>query len=454
MDIALLLLGIAQVGLLAIVLVALRRGGGDPHVAALQPRLDELQRNQGRIESVIKEELAMGRRESSELGGQLRRELGESHLQATGTMMTSLEQITQVQQAHLTGITRSLHDLSQANEIKLEHLRATVDLKLSQIQTDNAQRLEVIRQTVDERLQGTLEARLGESFKLVRDQLDQVHVGLGQMRELATGVGDLKRVLTNVRTRGTWGEVLLGSLLEQVLTAEQFERNVAPKPHSGERVEYAIKLPGRDHEPGHPVWLPIDSKFPKEDYERLQDAAERADAPAIEEAAKKLEARIRTEARSIHDKYIEPPHTTDFAILFLPTEGLYAEVLRRPGLVEEVQRTCRVCVAGPTTLAAMLNSLQMGFRTLAIEKRSSDVWKVLSDVKTEFGRFGEVMEKVKKKLQEASHVVESVDVRTRAMDRKLRNVEMLPDAESRALLGTERPSAADAPPSFPGSIPD
>jgi DNA recombination protein RmuC len=280
-----------------------------------------------------------------------------------------------------------------------------------------------------------LEKRLGESFRQVSERLEQVHKGLGEMQNLAIGVGDLKKVLTNVKTRGTWGEMQLGNLLEQILTPEQYAQNVATKQGSAERVEFAIKLPGRDTHDGKTVWLPIDAKFPKEDYERLVEASERADADAVEQAAKQLELRIKAEAGDIRDKYIDPPNTTDFGILFLPTESLYAEVLRRNGLMETLQREFRVVVTGPTTLAALLNSLQMGFRTLAIEKRSSEVWAVLGAIKTEFGKFGGIIEKVQKKLQEASNVIDTAATRTRTIERKLRTVEGLPTNEATALLG-------------------
>jgi DNA recombination protein RmuC len=330
---------------------------------------------------------------------------------------------------------------------KLDELKKAVETKLTQIQTDNSAKLEEMRKTVDEKLQGTLEKRLGESFRQVSERLEQVHKGLGEMQNLAIGVGDLKKVLTNVKTRGTWGEMQLGNLLEQILTPEQYAQNVITKQGSAERVEFAIKLPGRDTHDGKTVWLPIDAKFPKEDYERLVEASERADADAVEQAAKQLELRIKAEAGDIRDKYIDPPNTTDFGILFLPTESLYAEVLRRNGLMETLQREFRVVVTGPTTLAALLNSLQMGFRTLAIEKRSSEVWAVLGAIKTEFGKFGGIIEKVQKKLQEASNVIDTAATRTRTIERKLRTVEGLPTNEATALLGeaeTEPPETDES----------
>ncbi|MCR4399270.1 MAG: DNA recombination protein RmuC [Syntrophomonadaceae bacterium] len=293
--------------------------------------------------------------------------------------------------------------------------------------------LEQMRAVVDEKLHATLERRLGESFRQVSERLEQVHKGLGEMQSLAAGVGDLKKVLTNVKTRGVWGEVQLGNILEQMLTPDQYAANVATKPHSGERVEFAVRLPGRDE--GSCVWLPIDAKFPQEDYHRLLEATENGDPVAAEEAARQLEQRIRQEARSISEKYIDPPHTTDFAIMFLPTESLYAEVLRRPGLADALQRQYRVNVAGPTTLAALLNSLSLGFRTLAIERRSGEVWTLLGAVKTEFGRFGDILEKTQKKLQEASNSIDQATRRSRTIERKLKGVQELPAVEAARQLG-------------------
>jgi DNA recombination protein RmuC len=318
--------------------------------------------------------------------------------------------------------------LTEKSETKSEELRRTVEQKLTDLQADNGSRLEEMRRTVDEKLQGTLDRRLGESFKLVNDSLEQVHKGLGEMQTLAIGVGDLKRVLTNVKTRGTWSEMQLANLLEQILTPDQYGINVQTKPTGQETVEFAIKLPGREDN-GKVVWLPIDAKFPKEDYERLVDAAEHGDTEGIEQAAKSLEARVRSQARDIRDKYIEPPHTTDFGLLYLPVEGLYAEVLRRPGLADSIQRQYRVVIAGPTTLAALLNSLQMGFQTLAIQKRSSEVWRVLGAVKTDFGKFGDMLEKVKKKLEESTSTIEDAANRSRQLEKKLKKVETLPVAE-------------------------
>jgi DNA recombination protein RmuC len=326
-----------------------------------------------------------------------------------------------------------LQALSKTNEQRLAELRLTVEQRLTSIQQDNEKKLEQMRATVDEKLHATLEQRLGESFKQVAERLEQVHKGLGEMQNLARDVGSLNRVLTNVKTRGVFGEVQLAGLLEQVFTPEQYAANVATLPGSSERVEFAIKLPGQ-RDDGQPLWLPIDAKFPREDYERLLDAQERGDPASAETSAKAIESRLRLEARTIREKYIGPPHTTDFGILFVPTEGLYAEALRRPGLVEGLQREFKVMLCGPTTLLATLTSLQMGFRTLALEKRSAEVWEVLGAVKTEFGKFGDVLAKAKKKLEEAGNTLDAAEVRTRAMTRKLKGVEALPDDATQQLL--------------------
>ena len=335
-----------------------------------------------------------------------------------------------------------LRTLADANDKRVAEMRQAVEDKLAAIQADNGQRLEQMRATVDEKLHATLEQRLGESFKQVADRLDQVHKGLGEMQNLARDVGSLNRVLTNVKTRGIYGEVQLSGLLEQVFTPEQYATNVATVPGSAERVEFAIRLPGQRSD-GVALWLPIDAKFPREDYERLLDAQERADKADADIAAKAIETQLRKEARTIRDKYVAPPHTTDFAILFLPSEGLYAEALRRPGLMESLQREFKVMLAGPTTLLATLNSLQMGFRTLALEQRSAEVWEVLGAVKTEFGKFGEVLARTKKKLDEASNTIVQAEVRTRAMARQLRTVEALPTSRTADLLDAPMPDDAN-----------
>lgn len=330
-------------------------------------------------------------------------------------------------------LAEQLRALSEANERRLAEVRGAVEQRLTALQQGNEQKLEQMRATVDEKLHATLEQRLGESFKQVAERLEQVHRGLGEMQGLARDVGSLNKVLNNVKARGTFGETQLAALLEQVFTPEQYGVNVETVPGSNARVEFAIRLPGQRAD-GVPLWLPIDCKFPREDYERLVDAQNDADAGAAEAAAKAIELRLRAEARTIRDKYVAPPHTTDFGILFVPTEGLYAEALRRPGLVEALQREHRVMLAGPTTLLATLNSLQMGFRTLALEKRSVEVWEVLGAVKTEFAKFGDVLAKTKKKLDEASNNILQAEVRARAMSRELRTVEALPEARAKVVL--------------------
>ncbi|NRF68961.1 DNA recombination protein RmuC [Aquincola sp. S2] len=338
-------------------------------------------------------------------------------------------------QAVAAQLTEQFRVLTEANERRLGEVRQAVEGRLAALQEGNEKKLEQMRATVDEKLHATLEQRLGESFKQVAERLEQVHRGLGEMQALARDVGSLNRVLTNVKTRGIFGEVQLAGLLEQVFTPEQYAANVETVPGSGARVEFAIRLPGRHGaEGGPPVWLPIDAKFPREDYERLLDAQERADAPAVELAARAIEARLKLEARTIREKYLAAPHTTDFAILFVPTESLYAEALRRPGLVEHLQREHRIMLAGPTTLLATLSSLQMGFRTLALERRSAEVWQVLGAVKTEFAKFGEVLARTRKKLQEAGNTIEAAEVRTRAMARQLRGVEAVGDAYAQQAL--------------------
>ncbi len=335
----------------------------------------------------------------------------------------------------LDKLSRSNRDDLEKARKTLEENRKTLETQFQRIQESNEKKLDEMRNTVDEKLQSTLEKRLGESFKLVSERLEAVHKGLGEMQELATGVGDLKRVLTNVRERGTWSEYLLGDILADILTPDQYERNVRPT-GTREVVEFAVKLPGKDGNEGHPVWLPIDSKFPKENYERLLDAAKQSDRNTVQSAEKALADDVRKAAKDISEKYVSPPQTMEFAIMFLPTEGLYAEVLRQPGLHDQLQSKYRVLATGPTTLAAFLNSLRMGFRTLAIEKRSSEVWKVLSAVKTEFGKFGTVLDKVKKHLDTASESINQTGTRSRAIERTLNTVEQLPAGEDAgALLG-------------------
>jgi DNA recombination protein RmuC len=386
-----------------------------------------------RLERELREELARGRREDAEEAFRDREERAQSATLLSQAVTTQVGQFGSAQSERLEAFARELNRFSLGLDERFERLKTTVESRLTAIQADNAGKLEEMRRTVDEKLHATLEQRLGESFKLVSERLEQVHRGLGEMQSLAAGVGDLKRVLTNVKTRGTWGEVQLSALLEQLLTADQFAANVATRPDSGERVDFAIRLPGKGD--GAVVWLPIDAKFPIEDYQRLIDAQERGEAALVEEASKAIEVRLKAEARSIRDKYVAPPHTTDFALLYLPTEGLYAEALRRPGLADTLQRDFRVSLTGPTTLAALLNSLQMGFRTLAIEQRSAEVWAVLGAVKTEFGKFGEALAHTRKKLDEASNSISKAETRTRQLSRRLREVEALPTGESEQLIG-------------------
>ena len=337
------------------------------------------------------------------------------------------------QQQFADALAAQLRELTARNELRLGELRSTLEARLLELQRGNEQKLEQMRATVDEKLQTTLETRLGESFRLVSERLEQVQRGLGEMQQLATGVGDLKRVLTNVKSRGIYGEVQLAALLEQVFAPDHYAANVKTVPGSDASVEFAVRFPGSSGDA--PVWLPIDAKFPREDYERLLDAQERGDAEAARAAGDALERQVRKQATDIRNKYVAPPHTTEFAIMFLPTEGLYAETLRRPGLVEALQRDLRIAVAGPTTLLALMTSFQMGFRTLAIQERSSEVWRTLGAVKTEFGKFGGALEAVKKKLDEASNKIDETSRRTRALDRKLRDVEALPADQARRLLG-------------------
>jgi DNA recombination protein RmuC len=366
---------------------------------------------------------------------ELREEIVKALTGISETTARTMGELGKTQKSQLDAMAAAMNQLSETNAAKLETVRSTVETKLQMLQTDNAKQLENMRQTVDEKLQGTLEKRLGESFRQVSERLEQVHKGLGEMQTLATGVGDLKKVLTNVKTRGTWGEIQLGALLEQVLSAEQYVRNASTR-EGAERVEFAVKLPGQNGDA--PVLLPVDAKFPVEDYQRLLDAQERADAEGIDMAGRQLETRIKACARDIRDKYINPPASTDFGILFLPIEGLFAEVIRRPGLAECIQRDCRVVIAGPTTLWSILNSLQMGFRTLAIQKRSSEVWTLLGAVKTEWTKYGEVLDAVQKRINQASETIEKAKVRTRAIGRKLRNVQEMPIEESSALLSLPR----------------
>ena len=384
--------------------------------------------------AALRDELRAGRDETRQAARELREEVSGSLKSANDTLSTTLSNMGKLQQTQLEGMTKQLKELSESNQHSLDRIRATFDARVTELQESNEKKLEEMRKTVDEKLHSTLEKRLGESFKLVSERLEAVQKGLGEMQNLATGVGDLKRVLTNVKARGTWAEVQLGALLDQILAPGQFEKNVQTKENSRETVEFAIKLPGPKDEPGACVWLPIDSKFPQEDYLRIQEAAEKGDPEAVQKATDSLARSIKSSAQEIHDKYVNPPHTTDFAIMFLATEGLYAEALRHPSLVEEAQQRFRIVIAGPTTLAAILSSLRLGFQTLAIEQRAAEVWKVLAAVKTEFGKFGDVLDKVKRQLNTATRTIEQTGVRTRAMERRLRSVEQLPEQDASRIL--------------------
>ena len=393
----------------------------------------------------LRDELRMGREEAGRAARESRDELTRGLASANDTLAATLKSMGEVQRAQLDGMSRSLKELSESNQASLDRIRTTMDSRVRELQDGNETKLEEMRKTVDEKLQTTLEKRLGESFKLVSDQLESVQKGLGEMQSLATGVGDLKRVLTNVKARGTWAEVQLGALLGEILAPGQFEKNVHVEAGAAEVVEYAIRLPGPKDEPGSCVWLPIDSKLPQEDYLRIQDAAELGDRDATQRATEALARAIRLAAQDIHRKYVKPPHTTDFAVMFLATEGLYAEVVRQPALVDDLQQRYRIVVAGPATLAALLSSLRMGFQTLAIEQQAVEVWRVLGGVKTEFARFEDVLAKVKRQLDAASNTIDHTGVRTRAMERKLRAVEQLPDDEAERVLDLAAPVEESEP---------
>jgi len=418
--------GIIFAVVVLVLLIVLIRRRPAQLLADIRETIGDLNERLDRLERALREELALGRQEAAHGDRQAREELRSGLAQLTDALLNRMAEIARLQKDQLDSFSKQLADLTALNETKLEALRQTMEQRLQSMQADNTAKLEQMRVVVDEKLQSTLEKRLGDSFKQVSERLEQVYAGLGEMRTLAAGVGDLKKVLTNVKTRGTWGEIRLGQILDQILTPEQYAANVITKAGGSERVEFAIRLPGPDADREEIVWLPIDAKFPQEDYQRLLDAQEAADKEQADRSLRNLEIRVKAEARAIRDKYIDPPHTTDFAILFLPVEGLYAEVLRIPGLCDHLQREHRVVVTGPTTLAALLNSLQMGFRTLAIERRSSEVWELLSVVKTEFGKFGDTLSKTKKKLQEAAHTIDQAEVRTRAIERSLRRVEEVP----------------------------
>ena len=428
---AMLLVALAVLNLLVLLALWLRSKPADDaqkqdQQAWLQKNFEALQVQTERLERELRTEI-------SQSGVQGRQEAMQTLTLFQQSLLQQSAEATRTQNQQIDALAQQVNALSEANARRLTEMRGTMETQLAQLQQSNAAKLDEMRQTVDEKLQATLQARLGESFKQVADRLEQVHKGLGEMHHLAQGVGDLKHLLTNVKTRGMFGEAQLASLLEQVLTPEQYAVQVATRPGDKNRVDFAIRLPGRSDN-GQPVWLPIDAKFPNEDYERLLEAQGRADPVQAELCAKALETRIKLEAKSIAEKYLEPPHTTDFAVMFLPTEGLYAEVLRRPGLMETSQRDHRVTLAGPTNLMAMLNALQMGFRTLALEKRSSEVWQVLGAVKTEFGKFGDVLDKVRNQTQTVLNTLDQAQTRSNVMNRALRQVDALPEPEAQALL--------------------
>ena len=406
-------------------------------VIVLLRRTGHQEEESERLEEHLRSEMARQQQAHLAAAAENRRMLE----QRMDMLSTRLDVFDQSQDIRLHRVTATLDDKLSANDQRAEQLRSTLSLGMERMQRDNAEKLEKMRLTVDEKLHETLNRRLGESFSLVNERLEQVYKGLGEMQTLASGVGDLKKVLTNVKTRGIWGEVQLGTLLSQILAPAQYAENVQVIPHSAERVEYAVILPGNGE--GSRVFLPIDSKFPMEAYERLLAASEAGDAETVNAASNELCAAIRTEAKRISRKYIEPPYTTDFAIMFLATEGLYAEALRSRGLVEELQREQRILVAGPTTITALLNSLQVGFRTLAIEQRSAEVWQLLGAVKTEFGRFGDLLDQTQQRLRQAGETIEKAAVRTRAINRRLRDVEALGTAQSESLLGTKEYDAED-----------
>ncbi len=443
MFVEMLLFIIAFLSLLAVfLLMVLVSRTAKLSFAEMVARLGQLDSNQARIEQAIKSEMAQNREESAASGRLAREELGNSLKGMGDTIAGRMMEIATLQKNQLELFAAQLKNMTAGNEQRLDKLRETLEIRIRSLQEDNNAKLEQMRATVDEKLHDTLEKRLGESFKLVSDRLELVHKGLGEMQNLASGVGDLKKVLTNVKTRGMLGEIQLGSLMEQILTPEQFEANVMTRKGSSAQVEFAVKLPGRDNTGRETVWLPIDAKFPQEDYLRLVEAQEEGNIALIDETSKQLEKTIKEMARLIRDKYLDPPHTTDFGIMFLPTEGLYAEVLRRTGLFETLQREFKVVITGPTTLAALLNSLQMGFRTLVVEKRSSEVWTLLGAVKTEFASFGNILEKTRKKLVEASNTIDTASVRTRAIERKLRGVQEIAAPEAAALLGNDAVNGA------------
>jgi len=429
----LVLLAIVAISLARVTALARSRDASADVAADMRGRLDAIGTGLANHERDVRTDLAIARNEQAGTATALRQELAELMARQQQGMARELGTMSSLQHDQLRAFGERLGQLTTSSEARLDALRRTVEQRLDVLREENARKLDEMRATVDDKLQATLEQRLGASFKLVSDRLEQVHRGLGEMQSLAAGVGDLKRVLQNVKTRGGWGEVQLGTLLAEMLTPQQYEANVATRPGSARRVEFAIRLPGRGDD-GAPCWLPIDAKFPLDHWQRLQEALERADLPAADDSRKALDAFLRAEAKVIRESYVEPPHTTDFAILFLPTEGLYAEMMSRPGFADTLQRESRVLITGPMNLAALLNSLQMGFRSLAIEQRSSEVWRVLGAVKTEFTKFGEVLATTKKRLDSVSSSIGEAEVRTRQIARRLKDVETLPEPDAMRLL--------------------
>ena len=422
-----------QVLVLLAVVVLMRRSGSDHFFRSIEVTLEGLQRSQEQLATSFNRQLDDIKDVIQKQNSQNRQEIQKNILGFNESILSRMTEIASLQKQQLDTFSKQLTTLTASNEKCLTQVREALEKRLGLLQEDNNKKLEQMRATVDEKLQSTLEKRLGESFKVVSDRLEVVHKGLGEMQVLAAGVGDLKRVLTNVKTRGIWGEIQLANLLEQVLSPDQYAENVATRPNSNDRVEFAIRLPGQKGDKKNVVWLPIDAKFPQDCFQRLLEAQESADVVLVEEATKILVNQIKHEAKTISEKYIEPPHTTDFGILFLPVEGLYSEVIRQPGLIEFLQDRYRIVISGPTTLAALLNSLQMGFRTLAIEKRSSEVWTLLGKVKSEFGKFGDILEKTHKKIQEAGNNLDLAARKTRTIERNLGKVESLPVGQADTL---------------------
>jgi DNA recombination protein RmuC len=435
MIVAYLLLAVVILLLIVVIFLLQKNSGPDTNkeLSTLKYKIESLPGELNRIETSVRNEIATNRKETSYLSLTTRNELASSQKAFSESVTASIKDFNTSQKDYFLALLNKQTEQNTSTAQRLEQMRETVEKKITEMQSGNEKKLDEMRATVDEKLQKTLETRLGESFKLVSERLEAVHKGLGDMQQLATGVGDLKRVLSNVKTRGVLGEYQLENILEQILTIEQYGKNIKTKIGSNAMVEFAVKLPGKDDKE-KTVWLPIDSKFPKEDFELLMDAYEHGNADGIEECRKNFIKGIKKCAADICNKYIDAPNTTDFAILFLPFESLYAEVLRTPGLFESIQRECKIIITGPTTLSALLNSLQMGFRTLAIERRSSEVWELLGAVKTEFGNFGAILDKTQKKLAEASNVIEQAGVRSRAIERKLRDVQELPKEQAVQLL--------------------